>query len=1582
MNYLVDPAPARFIGVNPVKKVSEAGARGASPLATYNYVIITNEAMKTAFQALATHKSGQGYSARIVTTDTDWDGDGAADGGIYGHFPGTRPDGGTDNATRIREFVQYAYSNWSTEYVVLGGDADGDGPIIPHRGVYGIVNNNFPTHRDPDNDIPCDLYFGGLDGDWDNDTDGIYGERYFIPPQVAIWYTEADLYAEVFVGRIPADTAAEATRAIDKIIAFENTTPGQKVLLIGHKLCDDDPETPYYDEETWGGDYKDGVYGEFSDHWSSFTRYQKDGDTGNLKEFNALCLNDHQVVNHMGHGWTNQGMGLVSSDVDNLSNTTFYLVYTQACYTNSIDNRGGTYGSYNGTDSFSKHFITENDHGAFAYIGNSRYGWYRRGSTNGASQVFDRAFFDAIFDEGKTRIGEALADAISDNAAGMIGQGADRFWAGVELCLLGDPTTEIAVGQPPGPPTAPSNMTSTGVTNSLITWQWSDNSNDEDGFHFYSDAGNHDFSAGAVSHQDPGLSVNTRYWAYVTAYNGNGESSASNTHYVYTLANQPSAQGFTDITNASIRANWGANGNPSGTLYYCENTTKGTNSGWTSSLSWNSAGLSSSTSYTFRVKARNGDGTETVWTALGSETTNSTPTVPPSPNVTVHPSGTTNDRTPFFDWDYDGVQILEYCCRVSTNSNPDLYQYYVWDHYITVTGEGNSQDQVTTELNDGFYYWFIYQMNSVGYSQPATGTFTVDADAPPPAPIMVTFPTGTISETTPYFDWQDGSDPSGIIEYCMRIDSESDPEATPGYVYNRWITNTGSSTSQDTVDPLVDGFYWWFVYQRNGNQVWSPHATGTFTVDQGGGGPGPGEEQITVQVSSTSDDVSWRYSSPTGYVGTINVMMGYYSGGYMAEGGFRFRNITIPKETVIHSASVKFCASPYPESKGSPTYRLRAVTEDNAPIWTESYNPVVCPKTDAYVVWAPPPWTDGNWYTTPDISNVIQEVVNRPGWNSGNALSIVPDNTMYLDNYYRQASTYERGSSYAAQLIIVYEAPSAPEAPTSMRVSSIGYDAIFWSWDDNSDNENGFNFYCSVDNHIFSANTTSCYDSGLSVNSQYWAYVNAFNGTGISGNSNTYYVYTAAKQPTAQALSDVTSNSIRANWSANGNPSGTEYYCENLTRGTDSGWITSTTWLSTGLAPNTSYTLRVRARNHDNQNTSTVSLGSETTLDVPPTAPSDMRVTAKTSDSIDWAWDDNSNNETGFNFYGSAGGDTLGANVTTKTTGSLGPNIQYSAYVKSYNGQGESSKSNTCYAYTYAAPPSSQPLSDVTDISIRANWGQNGNLSGTLYYCENTTAETNSGWTSNLFWNSTGLSPSTGYTFRVKARNGDGDETAWTNLGSETTLDYAPPPAPTDVDDGIEGWSADDTPIFTWTAPADPGGIEGYYFAADNPNPESGGDWTMNESGTLTAQTDGIHTFYVQALNGYSVVGEAGSHQFKIDATAPGAPTNVDDGVEGPSGDLTPTFSWTSPGDTSGISGYYYGVNDPSPESGGGWTDQDSVTLSEQTDGTHTFYVKAKNGSGLTGPAGSHEFIIDGSIGPDEDPPVISNVQSNVLSDS
>jgi parallel beta-helix repeat protein len=132
------------------------------------------------------------------------------------------------------------------------------------------------------------------------------------------------------------------------------------------------------------------------------------------------------------------------------------------------------------------------------------------------------------------------------------------------------------------------------------------------------------------SYTNTGLQPNQQYGYQVKARDAasipNETSSSSPIFYRYTLANAPVAAAFTDITETGIRANWTGNGNPSFTQYYCENTTMGTNSGWTTNTSWDSSGLACETAYSFRVKAINGDGAaETEWTDLGSQATQSCP---------------------------------------------------------------------------------------------------------------------------------------------------------------------------------------------------------------------------------------------------------------------------------------------------------------------------------------------------------------------------------------------------------------------------------------------------------------------------------------------------------------------------------------------------------------------------------------------------------------------------------------------------------------------------------------------------------------------------------------------------------------------------------------------------------------------------------------------------------------------------------------------------------------------------------------------------------------------------------------------
>ena len=86
----------------------------------------------------------------------------------------------------------------------------------------------------------------------------------------------------------------------------------------------------------------------------------------------------------------------------------------------------------------------------------------------------------------------------------------------------------------------------------------------------------------------------------------------------------------------------------------------------------------------------------------------------------------------------------------------------------------------------------------------------------------------------------------------------------------------------------------------------------------------------------------------------------------------------------------------------------------------------------------------------------------------------------------------------------------------------------------------------------------------------------------------------AVNPPSAEAFSGVTSTIIKANWGSNGNPVTAEYYCENLTNSTNSGWVSALGWTNSSLEVSTFYNFRVKAR-LANQESAWTSLGSEET---------------------------------------------------------------------------------------------------------------------------------------------------------------------------------------------------------------------------------------------------------------------------------------------------------------------------------------------------------------------------------------------------
>ena len=186
--------------------------------------------------------------------------------------------------------------------------------------------------------------------------------------------------------------------------------------------------------------------------------------------------------------------------------------------------------------------------------------------------------------------------------------------------------------------------------------------------------------------------------------------------------------------------------------------------------------------------------------------------------------------------------------------------------------------------------------------------------------------------------------------------------------------------------------------------------------------------------------------------------------------------------------------------------------------------------------------------------------------------------------------------------------------------------------------------------------------------------------------------------------------------------------------------------------------------------------------------------------------------------------------------------------------------------------------------------------------------------------------------FHVRAKDNAG------NWGSadhyRVKIDTAKPPAPS-PDDGVEGWSNDNTPTFTWDEPSDTSGIAGYYWKVD-----SGSDhWTTSTSVTLPAQPDGEHTFYVKAKDNAGNIGDYGSHKFKIDTTPPSSEVKELPEVQT---SRTFTVSWEGSDALSGIRWYdvQYKKDD------GSWTDwlAHTTLTSGQFTGAcgHTYYFRCR----------------------------------------
>jgi len=361
----------------------------------YPYVIVTDEEFEARFQEVVLFQSSRGLRARTVLMSE-----------ILATYPGD------DEPERLRNFIIDAYQNWNTEFVLLGGDAG----IVPYRRLYGLI-------QDFDRTFPGECYFEGLDGNWNDDDDGLWGE-----------WGEYDLIGELAVGRACVETPEEFDHWWHKTVSYTEQpviSEIEKGLFLGEQL----------DAQTWGGDYMEEVKDYAETHGYTTSGYPETYVKETLYEMDHvwdkwelidLMNAGFPTTHNLGHTAWSIVMKLEEDDLPNIVNdgiTHSYMInYSQGCHPNMFH--------YPGDEDAIGEKMVYDEHCSAAFVGNTSYGWFFPAVTSGPSQHYERQYVDACYGEDIVQIGWMNSDSKVD----CIWMLTDwLLWCHYELCVTGDP---------------------------------------------------------------------------------------------------------------------------------------------------------------------------------------------------------------------------------------------------------------------------------------------------------------------------------------------------------------------------------------------------------------------------------------------------------------------------------------------------------------------------------------------------------------------------------------------------------------------------------------------------------------------------------------------------------------------------------------------------------------------------------------------------------------------------------------------------------------------------------------------------------------------------------------------------------------------------------------------------------------------------------------------------------------------------------------------------------------------------------------------------------------------------------------
>lgn len=266
---------------------------------------------------------------------------------------------GIDDAEKLRNFIKNRFLYHGTVFVLLAGDET----LVPVRMVYTYCEGCSDS-------ASVDLYFADLDGTWDGNGDGEYGQ----PDD------NLDLYADVLLGRALFSTIDQAQLFVQKNLTYQEHPPTgdwqTRAVLCGSVLFEDIGYTA--DKGC------DSIAVELPPYWD-VNKFYEELTGGGFSSHIPLISSGTAWNHYAGHGnergiyWDSAPLGMMTNWIasDSIHNGSKAGIHT------SIACRPG---EYTGKECCAEALLNNPEGGGVAVMFNTSFGWEGHWPSLGASE--------------------------------------------------------------------------------------------------------------------------------------------------------------------------------------------------------------------------------------------------------------------------------------------------------------------------------------------------------------------------------------------------------------------------------------------------------------------------------------------------------------------------------------------------------------------------------------------------------------------------------------------------------------------------------------------------------------------------------------------------------------------------------------------------------------------------------------------------------------------------------------------------------------------------------------------------------------------------------------------------------------------------------------------------------------------------------------------------------------------------------------------------------------------------------------------------------------------------------------------